>query len=562
MLGASLIPKASDNVFSLSTFAQGEKEMTITSLKCVTLGIIALILPASSQLAPSMQQLLSAQKALQESSVASPDVFSNTSQHLGSIDEETYRLGTGDKLSIKVIEDPSINFLLEINSNGDLFIPEFGPIDLEYVSLLEGKEKIASFLNARMRSTKTIYVSLHATKQANIIISGPNTPVTSFALPGSARLVDALNKTFPNAFSAHAFNYRAVTIVGKHGTNAYDLLPFIYGADIRSNPYLFPGDRIILTPSYEHVWLHGAITLFDNNGRIPLKPGETIAELLSFTHLDPNADTSTITIQRGKLDADRPMRTLSMQEARGIALQDNDVVSIALQPNRPQIRIVTVQGEVLRPGLYPIENNRTTLDAILAQAGGTKADACLQRIAVIRKKKQQDLESIIRSPANQALESISSAPPLALTARPEISTSFSELLKTRDYLVISPMSTNAPIILTEGDMVVVPKKEGLIHIHGHVKNPGAYSLKENASQRVYIKRAGGLSKKADRNNIYVVRQYGDAMHILEAPTIVDGDIILVPMGQENKQLTRIILPVFSTAATMINVFLAVLALAN
>jgi protein involved in polysaccharide export with SLBB domain len=251
-----------------------------------------------------------------------------------------------------------------------------------------------------------------------------------------------------------------------------------------------------------------------------------------------------------------------MQEARGIALQDNDVVSISFQPNRPQIRIVNIQGEVLRPGLYPIENNRTTLDAILEQAGGIKSDACLQRIAVIRKKKQQELETIIRSPANQALESITATTPLALTARPEISSSFSELLKTRDYLVISPASTNAPIILTEGDMVVVPKKEGLIHIHGHVKKPGAYPLKENASQRAYINSAGGLSKKADRSNIYVVRQYGDAMHILESPTIVDGDIILVPMGQENKQLTRIILPVLSTAATVINVFLAVLALNN
>ena len=92
-----------------------------------------------------------------------------------------------------------------------------------------------------------------------------------------------------------------------------------------------------------------------------------------------------------------------------------------------------------------------------------------------------------------------------------------------------------------------------------VKRPGGYEYKKGKPLKYYIEQAGGFDKKADKANITVVTRYSDILQITDGKNIQEGNIIVVPISQQNKVFSSIILPVIQAVATTIGMLLAIYA---
>jgi protein involved in polysaccharide export with SLBB domain len=200
-------------------------------------------------------------------------------------------------------------------------------------------------------------------------------------------------------------------------------------------------------------------------------------------------------------------------------------VAVAL-PTLRQSKRVTVEGEVARPGEYVLPPESTLADA-LAASGGVTASAFVYGTNFTRESvrlKQQenydralrDLETdLARATSTQRVATGEESSSLA--ARSAASSRLVERLRAlrpsgRVVLQLTPQSTELPALLLEdGDRLSVPAKPTSIGVFGSVFNSGSYLYLQQRTLGDYLKLAGGPTKGADQDSLFVVRANGDVI---------------------------------------------------
>ena len=141
----------------------------------------------------------------------------------------------------------------------------------------------------------------------------------------------------------------------------------------------------------------------------------------------------------------------------------------------------------------------------------------------------------------------------------KINASLSEIAK-------NPRS-NLNFIVQNGDKIIINSNPNLIYIVGQVNNPGVHKYVPGKRLKYYLGLSGGLSQKADRNNIWVNYPNGDSKKYdrlsLISPKIVDGSTITVGIEENSEPLdkTEFAKEITSIIANLAQA-LAVVALAN
>ncbi len=134
--------------------------------------------------------------------------------------------------------------------------------------------------------------------------------------------------------------------------------------------------------------------------------------------------------------------------------------------SRVRVNQIFVNGEVARPGSYPVSALGTVMNA-LYQAGGPTEAANFRDIRVLRGG------LVVRT------------------------------LDLYDYLVRG--LTRDDIRLEQGDVVFVPPRARRVQVSGSVLRPGFYDLADSEDLRELIQFAGGLLPEADRARAHVER---------------------------------------------------------
>lgn len=465
-----------------------------------------------------------------------------------SIDEESYYIGGGDHFSISLIDFPSHSYEGKVNQNNDLHIPEIGVIKLGRITLSKAKDVITRYFQEKVKKNTNVYVSLINIKESTVYINGMVSSPGRYVLPGTMRLLDALKCANEEQLPPlNDCDYRDVKSSSRDTTNSYDLLKYILSGDLSQNPYIYPGDNITLNLASNKVYLTGAVKSIIS-GSIPVKPNETVGSFLSNFKLDAAADSGKIILQTSE-DGVRKALNLKLPDDSEIQLKDRDLIIIPNKENYTDIAIVSVSGEAVRPGAYPTSKRSSTVKEILNYAGGNNQFGDLSRAVVIRRGKIIPKELSLSSNNHD----------LRINAtRPEINSSISLMNMSNDFAII-PITDDNDIYLEPGDEIYIPRIENFVYVSGAVKRPGGYEYKKGKPLKYYIEQAGGFDKKADKANITVVTRYSDILQITDGKNIQEGNIIVVPISQQNKVFSSIILPVIQAVATTIGMLLAIYA---
>lgn len=341
-----------------------------------------------------------------------------------------------------------------------------------------------------------------------------------------------------------------------------DLRKAIAG-DAHENILLQPQDRVFVHKNVQRldpatVEIAGDVA---RPGKYPLGTDMTASELVRLAggvrrsaYLEL-AELTRYSIEPGnKLDTEHiPFRigaALSGEADTDMRLHPGDVLTVKQTTGWKDIgATVTLDGSVVHPGTYGIEEGERLSD-VIARAGGFRPDAypygsIFERVE-IRELEEKNRAQLI-SQARQEGTGLGSAldDPLGKDA---------SLLQWRDTveklettpavgrMVIhisngkSWIHTPADVQLRKGDSIYIPKKPNFVMIQGAVYNQTAISFRPGKSAKWYLHQAGGATSGADKKNIFIVRANGTVAGgpkglfsggALDSP-MQPGDMIVVP----------------------------------
>jgi polysaccharide biosynthesis/export protein len=461
-----------------------------------------------------------------------------------SIDPEGYIVGGGDVFSIHVLELPSIEYSATVDQNCDVTIPDLGLIKVGRKSLADAKSAIADFVKSKLKKQYEINVSLTRTKTAVITVTGAVSNPGTFQVEGTTRLLDVLRMA--NNFqlpSFYYFNFREVVCVNKGVAKSFDLFRFLMINDLTQNPYVYPGDNIMLKISARNIYIAGAIK--NVSGMLPIKQNEPLNDLLSLLTLDASADSENIILSKSDEHGRAPSIVFSLKNPGPLTLSDHDIVVVSQKNNYPRIDTVKASGEISRPGFYPIVWKKTTAKNIIEQAGGVTQFGTLARAFIIRRGK-------IAGSENATTGQISMVRNSTNFVRPEVGSAISQMASSSDYAIFPVESDGQEPMLDPGDEIVVPKIETMVYVSGSVRIPGAYPFNAGKGPDYYVNKAGGYTTKSDRDNVFVMMRYADISQIKDNNKVQEGDIIVVPESTQYKYFSTIIYPIIMIVLTAIS----------
>lgn len=469
-----------------------------------------------------------------------------------SLDPESYYIGAGDEFFISIVDNPSVSFTGTLNQEGYLYIAKLGLERLGKITLSEAQKHISQFVQTKLRKSSEIYVSLSKAKTATISVNGAIANAGTYKIPGTFRILDAIRAANKNEIpSLNNCDFRKVTCTNKDSTKIIDLFIYLLKNNLNGNPYIYPGDNITLEYAQQKIYLN-CPSREVVSGMVPIKANEKLSDFLSFFIFDKSVDTSIVLLKTTLPSDGRAIKTIPWNETNTIVLQDRDVITLPQKKNYNPLDLILINGEISRPGTYPIIKDSTSFSDLLTMAGGPTQFASVDRAVIARRSKIYDVINLNTQSTTSSTSQLSAMSPI----RPEMYAGFSKMNSTQDYSIIQIKKYGASVKLRPNDEIIIPRKDIFVYISGNVRRPGACKFETGMPLSFYINECGGLTGKADKGNIFGVRYYGNTSQMTDLSEISEGDIIVVPDSQQAKFLSTILLPVITAAATIASLFLA------
>ena len=247
--------------------------------------------------------------------------------------------------------------------------------------------------------------------------------------------------------------------------------------------------------------------------------------------------------------------------SNNLLLQAGDIVTVFSKddmqvPVEKRTKYIRLEGEVAVPGVYQIEPGET-LPKLLVRIGGLTPNAYLYGANFTREstriQQQQKLTEMInrlerdmeRDASNRARAALSPEDTAAIKAELESRRAIIDKmrnLKPSGRIVLElpeeAGSVNAipPITLEDEDRLVIPARPSFVSVFGAVYNEAAFIFKNDKSVDDYLSQAGGPTRDADTDSIYVLRADGSVLSkrqaglfgLFSSKRIMPGDAVIVP----------------------------------
>jgi len=246
-----------------------------------------------------------------------------------------------------------------------------------------------------------------------------------------------------------------------------------------------------------------------------------------------------------------------------MVLENGDQVIVRTISGYEGIRMVKVEGEVLRPGNYNITNKAERISDVIKRSGGFTRYAYPLGAFLIRTENptgvQQKLNQIIKENSKKQIQTKESNVLDANLIKAGVSSStngttdvdsiqgnqqnnkaINKIFKTEGIVGINLVEimknpgSKYDFFLEEGDDVFVPRELQTVKVMGEVLFPTYVGYDPGFSLKKYINRAGGYSEQAQIRKVFVLYANGTAkgtrsfLGIRFYPSLKPGAQIVVP----------------------------------
>ncbi len=473
-----------------------------------------------------------------------------------------YRINAGDTVALGLTGSVEGALQLTVDSNGRIFIPRIGGVNVGGVRYgdLEGVLR-----GAVGREFREFNVSVSVGE-----LQGLRVYVTGFVASPGAYTVSSLSTVINAVLAAGgpsaSGSFRTISLQRNGRTiTTLDLYDLLLNGDKSNDVVLQNEDVIFIGPVGNQVAITGSV---NNRGIFEMVPGESLDDLLRYAGGPSSvADRDRLLVANVSNINQSGWQSLTWAEALTTAPEAGGIVRVLSavglsQPLERQAVLVTIEGEVERPGNYYLRPGSTMAD-LIAQAGAYTPRAYLFGTRVLRDSiRVQQEQGFAQAIASLEL-SLAAAPITDRRARPAsdaqqdqgFARAIIEQLRTRRpdgriILDVDPGGAGLPMdmLLENNDRVLIPPRPVTVGVFGAVYQPGSFA--ETGGDRIgdYLAKAGGPTRIADQSGLFVVRANGavvsrqqrgrdNVLNELAMP----GDIIFVPVqSRGNSLLDRVI----------------------
>jgi protein involved in polysaccharide export with SLBB domain len=383
-----------------------------------------------------------------------------------------YILGPDDEMIINVFGYSEKTYNVTVNEEGNIYIPQVGPIFVNGLSIEQASAKIKSKLAATIykavKSGQTrVQISLGKIRSIRITVIGESKKPGTYTV---SSLTTVFNILYLCGGPSDLGSYRKIELIrGNELKRTIDLYAFLTKGDQKDNVLLQEGD-VVRIPYYKtRVIFNGNVK---TKGKYELTDGETFDDLLRFSGgFADNAYKAAVTVYQFT-DTERRIADLLKNQYTGYNPVPGDSIVVGKLLDRFENKL-TIAGAVLRPGEFELSGN-TTLKDLIIKAGGLMPDVYTRR------------GSINRFNNNGTALQLS-------------------------FDIDSVMSDKSSVLLKKNDSVTVYSifdldNEASISIEGDVNRPGKYKWAENITLKDMLLTAGGVTESGDTRNIEIARR--------------------------------------------------------
>ncbi|WP_025560579.1 SLBB domain-containing protein [Sphingomonas sp. UNC305MFCol5.2] len=457
-----------------------------------------------------------------------------------------YRLNPGDELLLGLTGSvQAANLRLTIDSEGRIFVPRIGAITVGGVRYGDVHDVIARRVSRQYRGFQ-LEVAVGRLHGLTVYVTGFAASPGSYTVGSLSTLVNAV---LASGGPAAGGSFRSIQLRrGGRLVSDFDLYDLLLTGDRSGDAVLQNGDVLYVAPAGEQVAVIGSV---NREAIFELAPGETLNDAILYAGgVNTVADASRLMVFDSLGRGQTGWEELSAAEAATRKARRGDIVRVLsnigiARPLEQQAVLVTISGEVSKPGRYYFKPG-THLADVVTQAGGLTAQAFPYASIITRESvKAQQQESFER-----AVEDVE----LLLTSQPVTSANRAQLVQPANLTLIRsivdqlrerrpsgrlvfdlPVTADAlpgDLILENNDTIYVPPRPVTVGVFGAVPTPASFAYRDGATIGDFIRLAGGVQKMGDKGEVFVVRANGtvlaDGKRVLRA-TALPGDLVYVPI---------------------------------
>lgn len=386
---------------------------------------------------------------------------------------DAYIVGVGDEFRVDVYGASQQSYVMIVDKNGQIRIPNVGPVGVGGRTYGTAKELIREKLSLIYRdlvssAPKTFAnIQLGAVQPISVSVIGEVFAPGTFNLPGAAT---AFNALFLSGGPNIKGSFRDIRVMrnGKvvHRLDVYDYL--VNGNGAVDVP-LQNGD-VLMVPTYkQRVRVGGE---FIRSGIFEPIEGETLEHLMEYAGgFNEQAYRNRVELYRNT-GRERAVKDVFPDEFAETVLQNGDSVFVSKILERFANRI-TITGAVFRPGTYELREGMM-LSQLLERADGLREDAFVERGLIMRRNEDLSLSNV-------------------------------------SFRVGDIVSGKKDLSLKREDVVQIFSIEDLrelrsVTVKGEVQRPGLHDFREGMTLGDVIALSGGFRELASESYIEVTRR--------------------------------------------------------
>ena len=448
-----------------------------------------------------------------------------------AVDPDEYIMGPGDKLIISFWEEYSFQEIV-VTPEGNILIPHVGSVKVTGITLSEAKRIIKDELLKRYRKPD-FSVTLSSLRKFKVSVAGAVEQPGTYSAFAHERISEIIQRA--GGFTDSSSQRNIIVKRSDETELNVDIGMFLIMGDKSKNPHALDGDVIfvpILEDTLYHYGIYGSVRA---PGEYEYAEGDSLLDLINLAHgLTSDANISSAEITRFNPDNQTTFNILvSLGEllAEGkrelnLPLKPDDRVFIRSIPKYHQKNQVSILGEVLYPGIYAIQEGETKLTDLVRMAGGFTSLASLPEAEMIRGYYMDvvdlEYERLKRMEvADMSKQEYEYFKTKSREKRGKISCDFVKLFENNEK--------DQDILLKNGDQIRIPTKSLVVRVSGNVVNPGLVSFEPDKDYKFYIEKAGGLSWRASKGGVRVIKEVTGEWVKPKKSTLIDpGDTIWIP----------------------------------
>lgn len=474
-----------------------------------------------------------------------------------------YVISPGDILNIQLWGAANATLRLEVDAQGNVFIPRVGPLRLAGVPAARLNATVSRKVQEVYRDNVGVYATLAAAEPVKVFVTGAVQAPGLYGAFASDSLLHFLDRA--GGIDPRLGSYLDVAVIrAGRRVDTFSVYDFLLDGALPLFQFR-DGDTILVANKHQTALVEGLVRregLFEFRGSIALgdllkmamvKERATHAQIVR--HRQPQRQAEYLSLARPEtLDT----RVIPGDEVR--VLEDRQVAQI----------LASVEGEFAGPSHFVMPYQSNLADLLVSVETTDLSDlggAQLFRESIASRQKDV-LEQMLQKLEQSVLAARSGTREEAELRTREADLILRFVKRARDIepngqLILHAGYDPELVLLEDRDVLRVPRVSNTISVQGEVFFPSAFVYQEGLSVRDYLEKAGGISHNGSQDNVFVRRSNGEMLEAkgswMRRVHLQPGDEVMVlpkvdsKRFQFSKDLVQVIYQIALSAGVVLRI---------